>query len=210
MIGQCAKCGNFHWDKTADGNSVRCPRCGHEWEMIRLPLFILTGCSGVGKTTAAQMIQQKKADFVVLDADIFYGYMELHTEEDYIKRLHLMHQLSMNIMQSGSPVLWTMAGNLDKLPMVYFRRFFPAVKCLALTCEAELLRKRMREGRGIADDNWIQTSVDYNEYFRTHDRIGDTEFENFDVTCKTPGEIADYVMAWVEGIWDDYRSGMNA
>ena len=198
MIGQCIKCGNHNWDKEVDGNKVHCPKCGHTWEKRTLPLFILTGCSGVGKTTTAQCIQQKKVDFVVLDADIFYGRMELHSEEDYWERVELMEQLSMNIMQSGRPVLWTMAGNLDLLHKGYCRRFFSDVKCLALTCEEELLRKRMKEGRCITDEGWIQSSVDYNEYFRTHDQLGDTYFDSFDISGKAVEEVADYVIEWVK------------
>lgn len=198
MIGQCIKCGNYGWDKEVAGNTVRCPKCGHTWEMISLPLFILTGCSGVGKTATAQMMQQKKVDFIVLDADIFHGYLRLQTEEENRKRLDLIEQLSMNIMQSGHPALWTMAGNLDKISQVYCRRFFPEVKCLALNCDNDLLRKRMREGRGITDENWIKSSVDYNEYFKTHDRHGDTVFETLDISGKTVEEVADYVIAWVE------------
>lgn len=198
MIGQCIRCGNHNWDKEVEGNTVRCPKCGHAWEKVTLPLFILTGCSGVGKTTTAQWIQQKKVDFVVLDADIFCGRMDLHAEDGYWKRMELIEQLSMNIMQSGRPVLWTMAGNLDLLNKVYCRRFFSEVKCLALTCEEELLRKRMREGRGITDENWIQSSIDYNAYFRTHDHLGDTLFETFDISGKAVEEVADYVTKWVE------------
>ena len=199
MIGICMKCGNYEWDKIVDGSSVTCPKCGHTWQKISLPLFILTGCSGVGKTTTAQMIQQKKVDFVVLDADIFCGYMKSETNEDFESRLNLIEQLSMNIMQSGRPVLWTMAGNLDKLHHQYCRRFFPDIKVLALTCEEELLRKRMKEGRGITDENWIQGSVDYNGYFRTHDRHGDTVFETFDISGKAVEEVAEYVIDWVKG-----------
>lgn len=198
MIGICIKCGNWDWDKEVNGNEVRCPKCGHTWEKQTLPLFILTGCSGVGKTTTAQCIQQKKVDFVVLDADIFYGRMELDSEDGYWKRVELMEQLSMNIIQSGRPVLWTMAGNIDLLHKVYCRRFFSDVKCLALTCEEKLLRKRMKEGRGITDEGWIQSSVDYNEYFRTHDHHGDTYFETFDISGKPVNEVADYVISWMK------------
>lgn len=199
MIGQCIKCGNNNWDKEVDGNMVRCPKCGHIWEKVTFPLFILTGCSGVGKTTTAQCIQQKKVDFVVLDADIFYCRLNPQTEEEQFAWVELIEQVSMNIMQSGRPVLWTMAGNLDKLHKVYCRRFFSDVKCLALTCKEELLRKRMSEGRGITNEGWIQSSVDYNEYFRTHDHHGDTFFETFDISSKAVEEVADYVIKWVKG-----------
>ena len=149
--------------------------------------------------TYIPMIQQKKVDFVVLDADIFYCRLNPQTEEDHKDWLELIEQISMNIMQSGRPVLWTMAGNLDKVHQVYCRRFFPDIKVLALTCSEELLRKRMKEGRGITDENWIQGSVEYNEYFRTHDRHGDTVFETFDISGKGVEEVAEYVIEWVKG-----------
>ena len=72
------------------------------------------------------------------------------------------------------------------------------MKCLALTCEEELLRKRMKEGRGITDEGWIQSSVDYNEYFRTHDQLGDTLFETYDISGKDVEDVADYVIGWVK------------
>ena len=60
------------------------------------------------------------------------------------------------------------------------------------------LKKRMQEGRGITDGNWIKGSRDYNRYFMEHDSIGDTTFETFDITGKEPGEVAGYVEAWVK------------
>ena len=58
-------------------------------------------------------------------------------------------------------------------------------------------RTRMREGRGIADENWILSSVDYNEYFKSHHSLGDTEFETFDISGKSVSEVADFVVEWV-------------
>lgn len=60
MIGTCARCGNYEWDKEVDGNVIRCPKCGNTWEFIKLPLFVLTGCSGVGKTTTNKNAGRKR------------------------------------------------------------------------------------------------------------------------------------------------------
>lgn len=54
MIGICPACGNYEWDKLVSENVIRCPKCSHTWKFKKLPLFVLTGCSGVGKTTAGQ------------------------------------------------------------------------------------------------------------------------------------------------------------
>lgn len=149
MIGICTKCGNHQWDKEVKGDEIHCPKCGNSWKFIKLPLFILTGCSGIGKTTTAMEIIRRKAEFTVLDGDMFYNIMPHETEEDYYDQVEQIGSLSKNLMQTGLPVLWTMAGNLDKLPKTYNSRFFREIYCLALVCEEELLRARMRDGRGI-------------------------------------------------------------
>lgn len=202
MIGTCARCGNHKWDKTVNGNEIYCPQCGNRWEFIKLPLFILTGCSGVGKTTTAMEIIRRTTDFIVLDADMFYNIMSHETDADYYAQVEQIGSLSKNLMQAGKPVLWTMAGNLDKLPATYNSQFFRVIYCLALVCDEESLKARMRGGRGITDEGWIQGSVDYNHYFKTHCLLGDTSFEIYDISGKTPPEAADYVIKWVNSKGD--------
>ncbi len=197
MLGICPKCGNYEWDKQVSGNTIKCPKCGHAWSFKRLPLFVLTGCSGVGKTTTAKELMKREIGFVVLDADMFYNIMPKETDEDFQKQVEQIESLSKNIMQSGQPVLWTMAGMLNMLNGAYHRRFFSDIHALALVCEEGALRQRMTEGRGITDQNWIQSSVDYNHYFMTHRKLGELSFEVFDITGKQVTEAADYVERWV-------------
>ena len=169
---------------------MHCRECGAEWEFQSLPLFILTGCSGVGKTTTAIEIIRKKVDFVVFDADIFAGFINWNDEE------------SCNIMQSGKPVLWTMAGCLERLPKAYNSRYFSEIIVLALVTDENALRQRMQEGRGITDDNWINSSCDYNRdynrYFKEHTQIRDTKFEILVISTKASEEVADYVVSRVK------------
>lgn len=198
MIGICSNCGNHRWDKTVTETEIVCPRCHHRWRYRRLPLFILSGCSGVGKTTTGQELLARQTDFIVLDADLFYNIMPHDSDADYLRQVEQMQSHSRNLMQSGKPVLWTMAGNLDKLYQTYNCRFFSAIYCLALTCGESTLRERMTQGRGITDEGWIQSSVEYNRYFQTHNRLGDTGFDTFDITDKSVREVADYVEKWVK------------
>lgn len=198
MIEICSKCGNYDWDKEVTGNVIRCPKCGDEWEFRLMPLFILTGCSGVGKTTTAIDIMRRNQDFVVLDADILSGFVNWEDEQSCNDWIETIICLSKDIMQSGKPVLWTMAGCLDRLPRAYNSRYVSKINCLALVCEEEALIKRMREGRGITDENWIKGSCDYNRYFMEHDSLEDATFDKYDITGKNPKDVADYVIKWVE------------
>ncbi len=68
MIGVCPQCGNHEWNKQASENKkhIICQQCGHQWNFKAMPLFILTGCSGVGKITIAQELLQRDAKFIVM------------------------------------------------------------------------------------------------------------------------------------------------
>ena len=196
MIGTCGKCGNHKWDKIVKDGRVICPECNHSWNYVSLPLFILSGCSGVGKTTTGIELIQRQNDVVVLDADIFCGVQNASSEEDYRKRVDTLEALSRNISQSGKPVLWTVAGNLDMLPRSYNTRFFSGIYCLVLTVDDDALRARMTNGRGITDSGWIEGSVGYNQYLKTHNTLGELSYETLDITDKTPAEVADEVISW--------------
>ena len=137
-------------------------------------------------------------EYVILDADMFHAIMHPKTQEDYQQQVEQIFSLTKNLNQAGKPVLWTMAGNLDKLPHSYGTRFFSKIKVLALTVDTDLLRHRMTVGRGIEDPEWIQSSVDYNEYFKTHTSIDDTYFETLDCSNKTPQEVALQVLDWLQ------------
>lgn len=165
-------------------------------ELYRKPLFILSGCSGIGKTTTAIEIMHHQTDVVVLDADVFGGIQNASTSEDYRKRVDTLESFSRNIAQSDKAVLWTMAGNLDMLPQSYNAQFFSAIRCLVLVADDETVKDHMINGRGITDVSWIEGSVGYNKYLREHDSIGELSYERYDITNKTPTEVAQAVMKW--------------
>ncbi|MDE7327002.1 MAG: ATP-binding protein [Lachnospiraceae bacterium] len=195
MFEICPKCGNYEWDKqvSVDKKSVCCPKCGASWENLAFPLLILTGCSGVGKTTTARKLMERQQDFVVLDGDILFTA----DKGEYMDWVERIEGLTRDIMQCKKPVLWTMAGNLDKLKEAWNHRFFPEIYCLALVCSEAELRRRMTEGRGIADKEWIRNSVEYNNYFLEHDRLGDLALEHLDITMLDSGQAAKQVELWV-------------
>ncbi len=132
MFEICPKCGNYEWNKrvSVDKWSACCPKCGASWENRAFPLLILTGCSGIGKTTTARRLMERQKDFVVLDGDLLFT----DNEGEYMDWVERIEGLTRDIMQCGKPVLWTMAGNLDKLKKAWNQRFFPEIYCLALVC----------------------------------------------------------------------------
>lgn len=107
MISICPNCKNHEWDKVVKGEKkeiVQCPKCGHEWSSTGLPLYIITGCSGVGKTTVAMELLHRKKNFIVLDAD-YFQFMPSVTMEDWASHIERMQDISADIMQNGAPVV---------------------------------------------------------------------------------------------------------
>ena len=198
MLGICSACGNTEWDKEVTGNIIRCPKCGNEWKFEKLPIFFLTGCSGVGKTTTAIELQKMTDEYVIIDVDWLRNIAWPQNDEEENDLIEQVYSVSKNISQSKKPVVWTMAGGIDRLHHTYGKRFFSEIKVLALTADSEVLKKRMTEGRGIGDEAWIQGSIDYNNYFRTHNSLGDTKFDTLDCTNGTPEEIAKKVLEWLK------------
>lgn len=195
MIGICPKCGNYNWDKTIseDKKQIICPKCDHRWNFRSLPIFILTGCSGVGKTTTAQELLLRNTNYIIMDGDIF-GMLG----EDYQYRTEQLLSFSKNIMQAGIPMLWTMAGALECLSTSYNSRFIKEFHFLTLVCDEKDLEIRMREGRKIDNEEWIQGSINHNRYLREHDSIDDVSYEKYDITGKSISEVAYYVDSWVK------------
>lgn len=194
MISMCPQCGSNRWNKTATATHITCPECGRSWPYRRGPLLLLTGCSGVGKTTTAIRLFGMTKDFAVLDGDMFY----IPDDSHLLSMLEKVCNLSAAFNQQGTAILWTMAGGLDCIKDTYHRQFLSEIKCLALTCEPDELRRRMTVGRHITDERWLEGSREYNEYFRTHDELGDVRFDMLDITQLSPDEAAEQVYAWMQ------------
>lgn len=194
MISMCPQCGSNRWNKTATATHITCPECGYSWPYRRGPLLLLTGCSGVGKTTTAIRLIGMPKDFAVLDGDMFY----IPDDSQLSSMLEKVCNLSAAFNQQGTAILWTMAGGLDCIKDTYHRQFLSEIKCLALTCEPDELRRRMTEGRHITDERWLEGSREYNEYFRTHHELGDVHFDKLDITRLSSDEAAEQVLAWMD------------
>ncbi len=54
----------------------------------------------------------------------------------------------------------------------------------------------MTEGRGIADSEWIQGSVDYDRYFSEHDNIEGVYYDTLDVSQLTVDGAARELLSW--------------
>ena len=125
----------------------------------KLPLFIVSGASGVGKTTMCEILFRRETKYIVMESDILWKE-EFNTPEDNYRRFReLWMTMCANISQSGLPVVLCGCGIPEQFEVCEARKYFTDLHYLALVCDTEALETRMRKGRGIADEGWIQSSV---------------------------------------------------
>jgi hypothetical protein len=83
MFNVCPGCDEYSVEKLIDpaGPFAICPYCGHQHRFIQLPLFVLTGASGIGKSTLCLELTAKVSKCVVLESDILWR-TEFATPDD--------------------------------------------------------------------------------------------------------------------------------
>jgi quercetin dioxygenase-like cupin family protein len=112
MLNICVNCGVYRPDKVIDltGPHAICPECGPKHPFLQLPLLIVTGASGAGKSTVCHQLLGKLLDVVLLDSDILWrsefaipGTVGPNFFETWLR-------VAKSIGQSGRPVVLFGAG----------------------------------------------------------------------------------------------------
>ena len=112
MMNICFQCGKYHADKTIDpsGPFAICPECGHEHRFQQLPLLIISGASGTGKTTVYRHLLGQVSQAIMLDSDILWRSEFNTPDNNYRDFFETWLRVCKNISQSGRPVVLFGAG----------------------------------------------------------------------------------------------------
>jgi hypothetical protein len=175
MLNICFNCGVYRADKAIEpqGPFAICPECGYQQPFLHLPLLIVSGASGVDKSTVCHQLLGKLDDVVLLDSDILWRPEFDKPEDNYRDFFETWLRVCKNISQSGRPVVLFGAGigvpeNME--PCVE-RRYFSKLCYLALTCEDDALVERLQrrpQGSKSREPAYIETHVQFNRWFKEH------------------------------------------
>jgi len=197
----------YRADKIIDpaGPYAICPECGHAHPFRALPLMIVSGASGAGKSAVCNALLGQDTDAVLLDSDILWCPAFNTPENDYRDFFEIWLRMSKNIGQSGRPVVLFGAGmgvpgNVE--PCIE-RRYFSAVHYRALICDDDTLVERLRarpQWRGCADDAFLQSQIDFNRWFKETGPTLDPPITLLDTTGASLEETAAQVMLWIKAI----------
>ena len=151
MFNVCPNCGEYDVDKiiVPEGPYAVCPRCEYQHKFLRLPLFVLTGASGVGKTATCLALAAKAQDFVVMESDILWRDEFNQPETNYRDYRETWLRVCKNISQAGKSVILCGAAVPAQFEQCVERRYFSDIHYLALVCEDEVLAARKLYGGSI-------------------------------------------------------------
>jgi DNA-directed RNA polymerase subunit RPC12/RpoP len=173
MVNVCHNCGEYRADKEIDpaGPYAVCPLCGFKHRFQMLPLLMIGGASGVGKTAVYNHLVGALNDVVLLEADILWRFEFDRPEDNYRAFFETWLRMSKNISQSGRPVALFGAGAAvpENVEPCVERRYFSAVHYLALTCDDDVIVERLKSRpawRKCGDAKYIDEHVAFNRWFR--------------------------------------------
>ena len=201
MINVCPHCGEYRADKKVEGEQVICPLCGHRHPFRCLPLFVLTGASGAGKSTVCLELAGKLEQVVVLESDILWheAYSQPEKHREYFE---MWLRVCKNISQAGQPVLLCGAGigvpeNME--PCVE-RRYFTKIHYLALTCDDDELAERLQRRpawRKSSHETFVTEQLHFNRWFKENGPQIKPPVSLLDTTASSVQQSALQVIRWI-------------
>ena len=202
MFNVCPNCGEYAADKIIEGGHAVCPNCGFQHKFIRLPLFLLTGASGVGKTTTCLGLAARVKDFVVMESDILWRDEFNKPTNDYRDYRETWLRVCKNISQAGKPVVLCGAAVPDQFERCVERRYFSTLHYLALICDDETLISRLKNRpawRGSSSDEYIDEHIAFNRWLINNAPLTEPPMTLLNTAEITVNESVEAVEQWLRG-----------
>ena len=202
MMNVCFQCGIYRADKEIDpaGPFAICPECGYKDHFLQLPLLVVGGASGSGKTAVCRYLLDHAPGAVCLDSDILWRPEFNRPETKYKDFFETWLRMCKNISQSGRPVVLFGAGIgvPENLEGCIERRYFSQIHYLALVCSEETLSSRLQERplwRGTREAAFVKAQLDFNQWFKEYD--GQPAIRLVDTTDAAVQDTARAVQEWI-------------
>lgn len=202
MFNVCPACGEYAVDKRVDpsGPYAVCPRCGHAHPFVMLPLFVVTGASGSGKSTVCLRLARSMPECVVLESDILWCPAFDAPEDGYAAYRDLWLRLAKNVGQAGRPVVLCGTVVPEQFEDRPERRYLSTIHYLALVCDGDALRTRLLSRprwRESATEEYVRRHVAFDRWLRDHAAHTDPPMALLDTSDLDVGATVEAVRRWV-------------
>lgn len=201
MFNVCLRCGMYAVKKEIRESRALCPFCGWAEPFLQLPLFILTGASGAGKTTICRVLSRMTDRVVVLESDILWDKRFNTPEDHYRTYRELWLRLCKNISQGGKPCLLCGCAEPSQLENCDERRYFGEIHYLALVAQPAAIRARLEarpHWRESGGEDFVRSQLAYNQWFWDRHLQTSPPMTLLDNTGLSEEAAARQVLCWLE------------
>lgn len=162
------------------------------------PLFIVTGASCAGKSTLCNELFINEKEYIVMEGDLLWSDLYNTPDDDYFEYNRLWLRVCANISQVGKPIVLCgcrVPKQLENLPE---RKLFTDIYYLAVVCDDAVLTERMCKNRGVSDENWIRSSLDFNKWLKQQsDSAAPYPITLLDTSDISPTQAAEIADGWI-------------
>ena len=204
MFNVCPQCGEYSVEKTIDvsvgGPVAICPSCGYAHPFLQLPLFLLIGPSGVGKTTVCLALTSLLRECVILETDILWGAVPVPAENSSQDFRTVWLRVAKNVGQNGRPVVLCGTGIPEEFETCPERRYFSTLHYLALVCDDQLLEARLKQRpdwRHSGSAETIRTMLQLNQWLKEQASTTRPSITLLDTSHRSIPETVREVAQWV-------------
>jgi hypothetical protein len=202
MFNVCPQCGEYAEEKQIDpaGPFAICPHCQYAHPFLQQPLFIVTGASGAGKSTACLALASVLRECVVMESDILWGLIPSTPEDNYRSYRNTWLRLAKNIGQAGRPVVLCGSAVPEQYENCPERRYFSMLYYLALVCEDEALTERLKQRpawRKAGSTETVQRMLQFNCWLKNHADTSQPPIMLYDTTNRSVPETAAFIARWI-------------
>ena len=218
MFGVCWSCGEWEPEKDilerSDHAVAVCPDCNYEQPFRYLPLLVVTGASGAGKSTVLHEIVNQAVtgettvtdSLVPIESDALWG---AGAEMETVAYTGLWQRVCAGIHQAGRPVLLFGAGlNPENMEPTAYRRYFPTIHYLALIADDDALAARLEarpDWRGSNSPESIREHLDYNRALQSEELSSEgVPIETLDTTDQSVEASVSATANWILSVLSDY------
>lgn len=163
----------------------------------KLPLFIVTGASCVGKSSVCNELFMTEKDYIVMESDLLWSEHYDTPEDNYCEYRRMWMRVCANISQIGMPVVLCGCAVPEQFEHQPERELFSEIHYLAIVCEDKVMEQRMRKGRKVTDEAWIRSSRDFNLWLKEHAALTEPKITLLDTTELTIAEAAHILDGWI-------------
>jgi len=203
MFNVCPGCGEYSDDKEVIPlpTVAICPHCNYGSQFVMLPLFIVTGASGSGKTTVALKLARQMKDVVVLDQDILWNETFNAPDDNYKAFRNTWLRMAKNINQAGRPVVLFGSAIPEQFESLNERRYIEKTHYLSLYCSPEELTNRLKARphwrKSDAEEN-LNSMLEFNNWLKQNAEKTEPKMSLLDTTETEISGTVEAIQKWVE------------